>query len=136
MPTYACPSCRTPRAAAAPPVELRLTNTPFNMENAAPTNRGYFLGDYEGLAAAGQNFYALFAQADSSSSDPSNIWFRDPPPAAESPTVSAAPAAVTLSSVPPAPGELAVDALAALGFGAFAGTHSYPVVIGTPDTRR
>jgi hypothetical protein len=61
--------------------ELPLTNTSFNMENAAPTSRGYFLGDYEGLAAAGNNFYALFAQAGSSTSDPSNIWFRDPPPA-------------------------------------------------------
>jgi hypothetical protein len=61
--------------------ELRLTNTSFNMENAAPTSRGYFLGDYEGLAAAGNNFYALFGQAGSGSSDPSNIWFRDPPPA-------------------------------------------------------
>src|SRR5262249_54167099 len=107
--------------------EKRLTDTSFHMENAAPTSRGYFLGDYEGLAAAGNNFYALFAQAgvkssDPSKSDPSNIRFRDPPPAADSPTVSAAPAAVTPSSVPSAPGELAVDALAALGVGAFAGS--------------
>ncbi len=51
------------------------------MENAAPTSRGYFLGDYQGLAAAGTSFYALFAQAGSGTSDPSNIWFRDPPPA-------------------------------------------------------
>jgi hypothetical protein len=61
--------------------EKRLTDTSFNMENAAPTSRGYFLGDYEALAAAGSNFYALFAQAGADSSDPSNIWFRDPPPA-------------------------------------------------------
>jgi hypothetical protein len=61
--------------------EKRLTDTSFNMENAAPTSRGYFLGDYNGLAAAGNNFYALFAQAGSGASDPSNIWFRDPPPA-------------------------------------------------------
>jgi len=64
--------------------ETQLTNSSFNMENAAPTSRGYFLGDYQGLAAAGQNFYALFAQAGASTSDPSNIWFRDPPPAPDS----------------------------------------------------
>src|SRR5262249_46713961 len=39
--------------------ELRLTNASFNMENAAPTSRGYFLGDYQGLQAAGTSFYAL-----------------------------------------------------------------------------
>jgi len=76
--------------------EKRLTpTTSFNMENAAPTSRGYFLGDYQGLAAAGRNFYSLFGQAGSGSSDPSNIWFRDPPPAsdaAESPDVSLTPA--------------------------------------------
>jgi len=61
--------------------EVPLTTSSFNMENAAPTSRGYFLGDYQGLAAAGTSFYALFAQAGSSTSDPSNIFFRDPPPA-------------------------------------------------------
>jgi hypothetical protein len=70
--------------------EKRLTDSSFNIENAAPTSRGYFLGDYESLQAAGKSFYALFAQAGSSTSDPSNIWFRDPPPetalATESPT--------------------------------------------------
>jgi hypothetical protein len=59
--------------------EKRLTDTSFNMENAAPTSRGYFLGDYQGLAAAGTSFYALFAQAGGDPSDPSDIWFRDPP---------------------------------------------------------
>jgi hypothetical protein len=73
--------------------EKRLTNTSFDMEKAPNTGRGYFLGDYEGLAAAGNNFYALFAQAGSSAADPSDIWFRDPPPAAA--------AAVTASSSPP-----------------------------------
>jgi hypothetical protein len=68
--------------------EKRLTDASFNMENAAPTSRGYFLGDYEGLAAAGNNFYALFAQAGADSTDPSNIFFRDPPPA---PDTAAAP---------------------------------------------
>jgi hypothetical protein len=71
--------------------EARLTNTSFNMENAAPTSRGYFLGDYEGLVAAGRNFYALFAQA-GTADDPTNIFFRDPPPA---PAEGAAPAAAS-----------------------------------------
>jgi hypothetical protein len=69
------------------------------MENAAPTSRGYFLGDYQGLAAAGTSFYALFAQA-GDTSDPSDIWFRDPPrraasaadvPAKATPAVAVAP---------------------------------------------
>lgn len=62
--------------------EKRMTDTSFNMENAAPTSRGYFLGDYQGLASAGTSFYSLFAQAGSGASDPSDIWFRDPPAAA------------------------------------------------------
>jgi hypothetical protein len=61
--------------------EKRLTDVSFNVENAARTSRGYFLGDYQGLAAAGNSFYSLFAQAGSSAADPSDIWFRDPPPA-------------------------------------------------------
>ncbi len=63
------------------------------MENAAPTSRGYFLGDYQGLAAAGTSFYALFAQAGSSAANPSDIWFRDPPPAADLEAVWSAAAA-------------------------------------------
>jgi hypothetical protein len=73
--------------------ELRLTDASFNMENAAPTSRGYFLGDYQALAAAGQSFYALFAQAGASSSNPSDIWFRDPPPAPDAPIASLSPSA-------------------------------------------
>jgi BNR repeat-like domain len=80
--------------------EKRLTDTSFNMENAPPTSRGFFLGDYEGLAAAGNNFYALFAQAGAGSSDPSNIWFRDPPPAAALTATNPAPAEATLSAAP------------------------------------
>jgi hypothetical protein len=68
--------------------ENRLTNSSFNMENA-PVAGGYFVGDYEGLAAAGTSFYALFAQAGSSSSDSSNMFFRDPPPAGTAPGVIA-----------------------------------------------
>jgi hypothetical protein len=34
-----------------------------------------------GLSAAGNSFYTLFAQAGGSAANPSDIWFRDPPPA-------------------------------------------------------
>jgi len=37
--------------------------------SVAQISRGYFLGDYQGLAAAGNSFYALFAEAGSGSSD-------------------------------------------------------------------
>jgi hypothetical protein len=77
--------------------ETRLTNASFNIENAAPTSRGYFLGDYEGLAAAGKNFYALFAQA-GSGSDYSNIWFRDPPPAPDASVATLSPSALAYLS--------------------------------------
>jgi hypothetical protein len=82
--------------------ETKLTDTSFNMGNAAPTSRGYFLGDYQELAAAGGNFYALFAQAGSDSSDPSNIWFRDPPPAVM-------PSATALASAGPSRDSLAAS---------------------------
>lgn len=60
--------------------EKRLTNTSFDLE-LAPLAGGYFLGDYEGLAAGGNNFYALFTQTGSGPDGKSNILFRDPPPA-------------------------------------------------------
>jgi hypothetical protein len=105
--------------------EAKLTDTSFNMENAAPTSRGLFLGDYQGLAAAGQNFDALFAQAGAGSSDPSNIWFRDPPPA----SAGGEPAAITSSSLSTLPG----DALAAVRIGLFAETT--PTSVGVEFAR-
>jgi hypothetical protein len=107
--------------------ELQLTMSSFNIENAPPTDNGnFFLGDYEGLAAAGTSFYALFAQAGGSSSDPSNIWFRDPPPAPAIPAVSAASQGVQPLGSPLAPGGLAGVALAGLGAGVFAGSTAGP----------
>src|SRR5262249_3251189 len=114
--------------------EKRLTDASFNTENASPTSRGYFLGDYEGLSAAGSSFYALFAQAGPGPSDPSNIWFRDPPPPAETPTPRAAAAAVTPSGMRSAPGVITADALAGLGIGALAGNTPGPGGAGTPHT--
>ncbi|HZT80025.1 MAG TPA: sialidase family protein, partial [Gemmataceae bacterium] len=91
-----------------------VTGKPFNLENAAFTSRGYFLGDYEGLAAAGNSFYALFAQAGTGSSDPSNMFFRDPPPAATE-AASSSPAAPASPSGPAADSTPALDqAVAAL----------------------
>ncbi len=75
--------------------EKRLTDASFDMETAPRTAQGYFLGDYQGLATAGNSFYALFGQAGTSATNRSNIWFRDPPPApdaaATSPTLSYTP---------------------------------------------
>jgi hypothetical protein len=79
--------------------ENRLTDASFNMENA-PVANGLFLGDYQGLAAGGNglnSFYALFAQAGSGSADPSNMFFRDPPPAATQ--VKQLPASVPSSNL-------------------------------------
>jgi hypothetical protein len=54
--------------------EDRLTPTSFNME-AAPISRGFFLGDYEGLTAIGNDFLAFFAMANNGSpSNPTDIF--------------------------------------------------------------
>jgi hypothetical protein len=82
--------------------EKRLTDASFDLEKGPATGSGDFLGDYEGLAAAGNSFYALFAQAGSGASDPSNIWFRDPPPET-----------ALGSDLPPAAGTTAEDTLLA-----------------------
>jgi hypothetical protein len=55
--------------------EVRLTNTSFDVQ-AAPQN-GEFLGDYQGFAAAGNDFDAFFAATNGT--DPGDIYFRDPP---------------------------------------------------------
>jgi hypothetical protein len=57
----------------------RQADASFNLELAPRTSRGVFLGDHEGLVAAGNNFDALFAAV--SASDPASIFFRNPPPA-------------------------------------------------------
>ena len=53
--------------------EIRLTNTSFNMRQA-PIARGFFVGDYEGLASAGSDFVAFFSQPHGS--DPASVFFR------------------------------------------------------------
>ena len=50
-----------------------MTRGAFDLR-AAPVDRGYFLGDYEGLDADVLDFLALFAATDGS--DPASIFFR------------------------------------------------------------
>jgi len=48
--------------------EERLSPTSFNMRDA-PVARGFFVGDYAGLAAVGQSFKPLFVQAGAGATD-------------------------------------------------------------------
>jgi hypothetical protein len=59
--------------------ENRLTRDSFNMEVPAPSPRGYFVGDYQGLVAMGTRFGALWAMP--VGTDQGSIFFRDPLPA-------------------------------------------------------
>jgi hypothetical protein len=53
--------------------ETRLTNDSFDLKQA-PVARGYFLGDYEGLANMGRDFGAFYSQT--KGPGPTNIFFR------------------------------------------------------------
>jgi hypothetical protein len=53
--------------------ENRLTDTSFDMRQA-PDAGGFFTGDYEGLASAGDDFTPFFSQ--SHGTDPSSVFFR------------------------------------------------------------
>jgi hypothetical protein len=54
--------------------EIQLTNTSFDMLQAPLTSTGFFTGDYEGLASAGNDFAPFFSQAHGT--DPSSVFFR------------------------------------------------------------
>ena len=54
--------------------EIRLTNASFDMRQAPLTTTGFFTGDYEGLASAGDDFTPFFSQPHGS--DPSSAFFR------------------------------------------------------------
>jgi hypothetical protein len=58
--------------------EIRLTDEPFDMREAPLTTTGFFTGDYEGLASAGNDFTPFFSQthATDSTVDPSSVFFR------------------------------------------------------------
>jgi len=53
--------------------EDRLTDTSFDMRQA-PDARGFFTGDYEGLASAGSDFTPFFSQPHGT--DPASVFFR------------------------------------------------------------
>jgi len=53
--------------------EVRLTDESFDFLQA-PNAGGFFLGDYEGLAAAGNDFLAFWSQPEDA--DSANIVFR------------------------------------------------------------
>ena len=57
--------------------EVRLTDTSFNLEQA-PTrfNGALWVGDYEGLAAAGNDFVAVWGMPDGMSAGQESIFFR------------------------------------------------------------
>jgi hypothetical protein len=57
--------------------EERLTPTSFDMR-LAPVARGFFVGDYAGLAAVGQTFKPLFSQAASGGTDVFSTTVRGP----------------------------------------------------------
>jgi hypothetical protein len=71
------PSTTTPATNPANWSELRLTNSSFNLEQA-PTRFGgdFWLGDSEGLAAAGKDFVAVWSMPDGTSTGMSSIFFR------------------------------------------------------------
>jgi hypothetical protein len=60
--------------------EIRLTDGSFDMLQAPLTTTGFFTGDYEGLASAGNDFTPFFSQPHGS--DPSSVFFQrvGPPP--------------------------------------------------------
>jgi hypothetical protein len=84
------PSASAPATNPANWSEVRLTNTSFNLEQAPSRtwfDVNYFLGDYEGLAAAGKDFVAVWGMPDGSATNQEGIFFRrayDPPVAAPS----------------------------------------------------
>jgi hypothetical protein len=63
--------------------EQRLTVNSFNIELAPTSNSsgsGFFTGDYESLAAFGNGFTSFGALwSNPTSTDPGNVYFRDPP---------------------------------------------------------
>jgi hypothetical protein len=62
--------------------EVQLTDQSFNLE-IAPNANGLFLGDYQGLGAAGNSFVAFFGQTHDT--DPGSIFFRSIDPTGNAP---------------------------------------------------
>jgi hypothetical protein len=70
------PSATAPATNPANWSEVRLTNTSFNVEQAAFDGTAFWLGDYEGLAAAGNDFVAVWGMPNGSATDQESIFFR------------------------------------------------------------
>jgi probable HAF family extracellular repeat protein len=73
------PSATAPATDPANWSEVRLTDTSFNLEQAPSRTSfdvNYFLGDYEGLAAAGNDFVAVWGMPDGSGAPQESIFFR------------------------------------------------------------
>lgn len=47
---------------------------PFDLQTAPRMKQGYFLGDYEGLAAAGRSFVVLFAANSGNTHNPTDVF--------------------------------------------------------------
>jgi hypothetical protein len=79
--------------------EVRLTDSSFNLEQS-PTrfNGAFFLGDYEGLAAAGNDFVAVWGMPDGSAAAQESIFFRRVFSAARNSAFTAVPPISTLGA--------------------------------------
>jgi hypothetical protein len=74
---YCRPSPRAPATNPANWSEVRLTDTSFDLEQAPGRfNGAIFLGDYEGLAATGNDFVAVWGMPDGSAANQESIFFR------------------------------------------------------------
>jgi hypothetical protein len=79
---YWHPSAKAPATNPANWREVRLTDTSFNLEQAPVPGKNsilggrFWLGEYEGLAAAGNDFVAVWAMPDGSSTNQGSIFFR------------------------------------------------------------
>src|SRR5262249_14964983 len=72
---YCHPSASAPATDPASWSEVRLTDTSFDLQQA-PVRGEVFLGDYEGLAAAGKDFVAVWGMPDGSATGQESIFFR------------------------------------------------------------
>jgi hypothetical protein len=80
--------------------EVRLTDTSFNLEQApARINGAFSLGDYEGLAAVGKDFVAVWGMPDGSSTNQESIYFRREFSTAGTATAVLLPASASLSAI-------------------------------------
>jgi hypothetical protein len=71
------PSASRPVTNPASWSEVRLTETSFNLEQAPTRFYGaFFLGDYEGLAAVGNDFVAVWGMPDGSATSQESIFVR------------------------------------------------------------